>query len=133
MLLPVLTTMSQPESQSEQVTPTPVEPSQAHAHTNFLYVIFHFLSYCLNPSFLLLSNINHSPLLLILALIGTVILSNISAHLTTKDDNIIAMQFLYWVILWASLVNGSGEVFVLISQLPELILWLCLKLPPYGP
>jgi hypothetical protein len=109
-----------PPSESQdsqlQLTPTPVDPFQAPAHTIFLYIIFHFVSYWFCPSFLLLSIDIHPPLALILALVGTIVISNVSAHLTTEDDNIIAMQFLYWVILWASLVNGWGELFVLINR-----------------
>ena len=97
------------------------------------YVIFHFVSYFAGPSLLLLSIIANTPFLLIAALAGTIILSNISAHLITSShsDHIITTQFLYWLVVWAFLVNHIG-VFMLMSQLPKVIFWLCLKLPQYS-
>jgi ABC-type long-subunit fatty acid transport system fused permease/ATPase subunit len=78
-------------------------------HGLLLRILFHFVSYSLVPSFLLLGFTAQSSLQLVPSIVAPIIISNIAAHITTDDSNIITAQFLYWLIAWANVIDRHSE------------------------
>ena len=84
-------------------------PSTIMSMTLVLQILFHFLSYMLAPSLLLVHFLTESPIPILPSILATILISNIAAYAATTDQNIICTQFVYWLLAWVFFVNKHSK------------------------